>query len=244
MALFRQGFRASCFLNNSCKYTSSIPKNVAEVIETNSYTNYNHTVKEKLINLGLSYDSASKISAKPEFSSLNENRLDLPIEILGRCQFGTKSLIELIENHPLILLVDGKTLEETCVNLLSTFSKKYAYEILLKSPQVLNEKWDIVSDKLKYLQEEMGVSNLDIIRHGALNHTLDNIKIRHEFLKRTGKYKKLKAKVLPNDRHKLNPVIDSVLNSSTKYFCANVAGVSELEFQVFQQLYYDSDDDS
>lgn len=244
MAQFRKVFRAGWFLKNSGRYICSIPKDVAEVIETNLNTNYNHTVKEKLVNLGLSNNSASKISAKPEFSRLNENRLDLPFEILGRCQFGTKSLIELIENHPLILLVDVKTLETTCINLLSVFNKKYAYEILLKSPEVLNERWDCVCDKLKYLQEEMGVSNLDIVRHGALKHSLVDIKIRHEFLKRTGKYKKLKPKVMPRERHKLNPVIDKVLNSSTEYFCNKIAGVSELEFEVFQHLYNDFEEDS
>ncbi|XP_014287863.1 transcription termination factor 4, mitochondrial [Halyomorpha halys] len=242
MAHFRQIFRASYFLKNSCRYTSSIPHNVAEVVGTSHYLKYNYTVKEKLINLGLSNDIALKIASKPEFSTLNDKILDAPFEILGKCQFGSQSLTELIETHPLILLVDSKRLEKTCINLLSVFKKKYAYEILLKSPEVLNENWDSVCDKLKYLQEDMGVSNLDIVRHGILKHSLDQIKMRHELLKRTGKYKKLSPKLKLSDKHKLNPVINKVLNSPAEYFCTKVAEISELEFQVFQQLYNESED--
>jgi len=84
--------------------------------------------------------------------------------------------------------------------------------LLLTSPNVLTDDWDIVKEKITYLFNTMHVSPLSVARSGALAFDLDEIiKPRYLFLERAGLYKHPHPKSVGHDNISAEPEISSVL---------------------------------
>ncbi|XP_073989763.1 transcription termination factor 4, mitochondrial [Rhodnius prolixus] len=92
---------------------------------------------------------------------------------------------------------------------------------------------------INYPEEEFNITKSQIAKSGVLQYTLDFIKKRIEFLIRVGVYKKLQ----PKKSTHVNPRLDIIVRTSDKEFSTKVAGVTLLEYEVFQQIFQKEEDD-
>lgn len=184
-------------------------------------------------------DTSTLIKSCPDITRLSEDKLNEILNCWAQCNFGEDRMTSLILKHPNLILIQCKQVQSLHVYLSSKFKKSEVYEIFFSSPQLLKENIDSVNDKLYFLEEEFNITKSQIAKSGVLQYTLDFIKKRIEFLIRVGVYKKLQ----PKKSTHVNPRLDIIVRTSDKEFSTKVAGVTLLEYEVFQQIFQKEEDD-
>ncbi|KAK9507739.1 hypothetical protein O3M35_007525 [Rhynocoris fuscipes] len=220
-------------------------RNFSNKVLPNSAVNHNYCLEANnnierqeiesiLFRYGFNSENINKIiNASPDIIKVSKENLLINLNSWLQCQFGEKQLITLILRHPNLLFVNSKRINKLYSFLLSKYTKNYTYKIFFNSPQLLMDSESTIEEKFSYLENEMMVPKAEIVNSTALGCSLYHIKERHEILKRVGIYK------LPNKKaiDSVNPRLDLIMSSTDKQFANKVAGISLLEYEVFQQLF-------
>lgn len=254
---FRKGFiYANILCSEKCLVNSFVGRNrslyrkpqcVMQIsfLKTNCSFLNNNNLNESFLEIGLPENDLKEIlGTYPEIEKINVLKARQCIDSLMKCQFGEDSLKKLLRRNPFVLHLESKKIEEVFVNLSAKFTKPLVYKIFFNSPEVFNDSVSQIMAKVNYLEERMFVSKGQIANSGALSHPLDYIKLRHVFLERAGIFKKVDQKLVPHEKHKINPNISDILNLSDDEFPVKLAGLSIQEFEVFQDIFNpESDED-
>ncbi|KAE8604523.1 hypothetical protein XENTR_v10014732 [Xenopus tropicalis] len=141
---------------------------------------------------------------------------------LSRCP----ALLSLPRSH---VLAAAKCLRQRC-----QFSALQLTDILRFSPEALTYDPSYLEEAFQYVYFRMGASHKDIITSGLFQTSLDEIRVRHQFLERLGRF-------LPPDKKGVsppsNPKLKEVTALSDSDFLAHVARVSPEELHTFRKIF-------
>ncbi|XP_007910370.2 transcription termination factor 4, mitochondrial [Callorhinchus milii] len=186
--------------------------------------------------LGLKPSTTLKILGKcPQLSSATESQLQSRIDNLRKNGLGEGSMQRVFAHYPQILTLSVKHLNNT-VRFFKTkclFTGQQVTEILRTSPNVLFEELGDLEYKFQYAYFRMGIKQAEIMKSVTFRTSLEELKQRHIFLERLGRYQTPDKK---GQTQMLNPKLKEVLHISEDYFLAKVAMSTREEFAIFKKL--------
>lgn len=193
-------------------------------------------VIQSLMQAGFDKNNIFTILEKwPSILYLKENDLNNKLIAWMKLGFGSALLSNILTTHPYLLDVDINHVTKTVKQYQLQFeSKRRVGKLLFLAPNILEESWEIVCNKLNYLNE-LCTDNSDIVASGVLAHSLFHIKARHEFLIRAGVYKRPQKDFVK--RLSKNPSLDNIVNTTDDEFVSKVAGLSLFEYNVFLDMF-------
>lgn len=144
----------------------------------------------------------------------------------------------LVMEHPVFLSLSKGDIISRCEQLRAvTGSYKFVANILSRCPQIMFQSLSELEQVTDYISTKMVVRNVaEYYNSTALGCTLEEVKTRHEFLVRCGKY------VTPNLKQSEkvptgNASLTEIFDTSEEEFATRIAGVTLEEFVVFQTMY-------
>ncbi|CAI5439838.1 unnamed protein product [Caenorhabditis angaria] len=137
---------------------------------------------------------------------------------------------------PLIFARDPQEMRKVAHELGAFFSRKQSSQLILKCPEVLLKPIEEIEEKYEYVFYQMGAEpdELSECKSWIEELSWENLKNRHTFLQKTGKYSMPDPK-RPQIRLE-NPKMFRIIDSSDEDFSQNVAKVSLEEWMVYQTL--------
>lgn len=231
-----------------------IPSNSIEsVLDTNPHLlKYNPKRWSYVLKILFDYgfiveDVLNMVAECPEILQMKDEKLSDILMTWQGCNFGEKLLLSLLSSHPKLLTAEKIDIIKRITMLTQYFEgRRRVGKAIGTAPSIFYENWDIIFEKLDYLNK-LHIDSSEIASTGVLRFDLEHIKIRHEFLLRAGLYK------MPTKNYKKsldrNIKLHSIVNTSDQVFSSNVAGLTLLEYEVFNDLYSvekqnDEDDNS
>ncbi|XP_054262452.1 uncharacterized protein LOC128986238 [Macrosteles quadrilineatus] len=189
-----------------------------------------------LLDCGLEKKAVVSIINKwPDVLSMKKSDLDKNIGAWLRCNLSTEVIFEIWTMHPSLLQVHYTTVEKRIKQFQIFFeTKKGVGKLVLLAPNVIEENFAELFDKLNYL-DELCTEKSEIISSAVLGHSALHIRTRHEFLIRAGIYKRPGKEFIK--KLSKNPKLIDVVNTSDKDFVSNIARLSMLEYEVFSEMY-------
>ncbi|OCT81014.1 transcription termination factor 4, mitochondrial [Xenopus laevis] len=127
------------------------------------------------------------------------------------------------------VLAAAKCLRQQC-----RFTAQQVCDILRFSPEALTYDPGYLEEAFQYVYFRMGANHKDIITCGLFQTSLDEVRVRHQFLERLGRF-------LPPDKKGVsptsNPKLKEVMALSDSDFLARVARVSPEELHTFRKIF-------
>ncbi|XP_029471467.1 transcription termination factor 4, mitochondrial [Rhinatrema bivittatum] len=190
----------------------------------------------ELLLLGLNVGTTLKILEKsPEVLKLTTKMLNDRVQNLRRLGLGEGNLQKVISLCPSILTLPHKRVDATVYFLKERclFSAQQVTEILRTTPNILHEEHQELEYKFQYAYFRMGIQQQEAVKSGLFQTTLTEIKNRHVFLERLGRYQ------TPDKKGQTlicNPKLKDVIRVSEDVFLTRTAHASPEEYQVFKKL--------
>lgn len=217
-------------------------KTVVKIMETNPEllnmsSNTWNGVLSIFLNSGFSgHECLQMISMCPKLLKTESKCLQAALECWRNVNLGDNSLISLINACPELLYVNLKDLPKKIAILKSLGSNKNVLDVIRTCPSVVFENCNTLIQKVEYIENEMKISGKKILKCQALGRTLSELKARHVFLVRAGKY------VPPNPKadskeYSSNPSLKQITDTDDLKFATCVAGLTLEEYEVFVELY-------
>ncbi|KAI6182209.1 MTERF domain-containing protein 2 [Aphelenchoides bicaudatus] len=147
------------------------------------------------------------------------------------------SLGRLVRKCPVLLYAsDLGEIGLTFDKLAGFFPKKHLFRILTEAPHILLLPFDETELKYEYIYFHMGIEPEQLATSfGWIDMDLEEILMRHEFIKKTGRFYTPDPKKPQIEMR--NPPVHRIFDTSDKCFAVEIAGTSEAEWLVFQQMY-------
>ncbi|CAI9603649.1 unnamed protein product, partial [Staurois parvus] len=140
---------------------------------------------------------------------------------LSRCP----SLLSVPRSH---LLASAQCLKTRC-----QFSSQQVLKILKTTPEALIQDPNHLEELFQYAYFRMGGKHGDILSSGIFQKSLNEIRVRHHFLERLGRF-------IPPTKKGLcppsNPKIKEIVQLSEEDFLSQIARSSSEEFNIFQKI--------
>lgn len=229
---------------------------IKNIFEANPHlSNLNANLLERSLDLfknqGFTTESYLRIISKyPKILTTPEPLLCKNLELWRASQFGERYVQILVTEHPQLLDInvdsiyeEQKILERLMYLKDYVQTKKNVWRLLLNSPNLIGDRQVEVEEKRSFFENVMKVEHTEVVKTTAFSHTLQKIKLRHEFLVRLGMYKPRNPKSDPTLKSR-NPSLYQILDTSDKRFATKIALVSMEEFEVFQELFEQQDSQS
>nr|XP_033815549.1 transcription termination factor 4, mitochondrial [Geotrypetes seraphini] len=193
-------------------------------------------IVSELLLLNLSVDKTLKVlKGSPDVLKVMTKTLKDRVEHLRRLGLGEGNLQKVISQCPTILTLPRKSVDAT-VRLLKMrclFSAQQVTEILFTTPNILHEVHQDLEFKFQYAYFRMGIKQQEAVKSRLFRNTITEIKNRHIFLERLGKYQ------TPDKKGQTlicNPKFKHVFGVSEDIFLTKIAHASAEEYQVFKML--------
>ncbi|XP_053315966.1 transcription termination factor 4, mitochondrial isoform X2 [Spea bombifrons] len=192
-------------------------------------------IKELLL-LGIdSEKTLQMLEARPELFRLSGKELRDRTENLRRLGLGEGSLQVALSRCPSLLSVPRTRIQATvqCLKLRCQFSTQQVAKILHTYPEALTQDPDYLEEIFQYVYFRMGGKHKEILTSGLFVTSLDEVKVRHQFLERLGRFQppNKKGECLPS-----NPKLKDVIKQSEKDFLSNIACSTQAELNVFRKI--------
>ncbi|XP_034255226.1 transcription termination factor 4, mitochondrial-like [Thrips palmi] len=145
---------------------------------------------------------------------------------------------ELLTTYPMFFSLTNFEVQQRCDQLRAVIgSNKFVAILLMKCPQIMYQSVDELKNVSDYISIKMVVRNAaEYYKSTALGCTLEEVKTRHVFLERCGKYKTPNLK--QSDKvPTTNPSLSEIYDTPDDEFAIKIAGVTLEEFIVFQTMF-------
>lgn len=192
-----------------------------------------------LVSFGFSSPSVISMALKhPRLLKMSSEKLTSRWVHWVQCFHNKKTAEELLSTYPMFFSLNKNEVELRYRQLRAVIgSNKFVALLLLKCPQIMYQSIDELKNVSDYISVTMVVRNAaDYYKSSALGCTLEEIKTRHVFLERCGKYRtpnlKQSEKVPTN-----NPSLSDIYDTPEDEFAIKIAGVTLEEFIVFQTMF-------
>ncbi|XP_030072397.1 transcription termination factor 4, mitochondrial [Microcaecilia unicolor] len=194
------------------------------------------TIVSELLFLDLSVDRTLKVlEGSPDVLKVRTKTLQDRVENLRRLGLGEGNLQQVISQCPSILTLPQKCVDAT-VRLLKErclFSAQQVTKILRTAPNILHEVHQDLEFKFQYAYFRMGIKQQEAVKSRLFSTTLTEIKNRHIFLERLGRYQTPDKK---GQTQICNPKLNDIIGVSEDVFLTKIAQSSAKEYQVFKKL--------
>lgn len=201
-----------------------------------SFTNQNfYSVTKFLRDYGFSpKQMVSVIKKLPSILDMDFKTVTECLESLRKLGFTDAQLLKLVAYHPSIVLLENKDILIRIAELKALFKSKDILYLIVKSPIVLVEDMSIIYAKFNYVYNEMGITQRQMMYCDLFGHSLEHIRCRHQFLTRSGLYKKI-----DKDKGEINknPLLQNIIDTADEEFAKNYAGMTVLEYETFKQMF-------
>ncbi|XP_063298482.1 transcription termination factor 4, mitochondrial isoform X2 [Pelobates fuscus] len=192
-------------------------------------------VRELLL-LGMDNDKTLRmLEASPEIFKVSSKQIKDRADNLRKLGLGEGTLQVSLSRCPSILTMPSTRIlaAAQCLKQRCQFSTQQVSKILHVSPETLTQDPDYIEEVFQYVYFRMGGTHKDILTSGLFLTSLDEIKVRHQFLERLGRF------LPPNKKGECptsNPKIKDIVNLSENNFLSSVACSSPEEFHTFQKI--------
>ncbi|KAM5164750.1 transcription termination factor 4, mitochondrial isoform 2-T2 [Mantella aurantiaca] len=208
----------------------------AERILSMKCTVHSASTIQELCVVGLSHKTILRIlEEKPELLRITGKDVRSKADTLRSLGLGEGSLQNSLSRCPSLLSLPRSRLlaSAQCLKTRCQFSSQQVLKILHTAPEVLTQDPNYLEELFQYVYFRMGGKQGDILSSGIFQKTLNEIKVRHQFLERLGRF-------LPPNKNGLcppsNPKIKEVVHLSEEDFLSQVAHTSSEEFIIFQKI--------
>ena len=139
------------------------------------------------------------------------------------CKQRDLDFVEIIEQIPLIVLIDPEKIDERCDDLAEYFGSRKEVNLAIQSvPSILIDYWPNLKYKFEFIIHEMQVFPRTLAKSKVLGFDLQHIKDRYEFLNRAGLYQHPSVKSHGN-RSEAYPNVSDVVETKLSVFIKDVA---------------------
>lgn len=132
----------------------------------------------------------------PRLIKMNDTNVESVIGALRTIGLSENQRGHIVRQVPELFNFPPKKITTTFSFLKTWLSKDEVVDLICKSFEILLESEKTLEKKLEYLVKEMSHETKDIVASKALAYPLKHIKMRHEFLVRSGLFKPIPYKKL------------------------------------------------
>ncbi|XP_075717482.1 transcription termination factor 4, mitochondrial isoform X2 [Rhinoderma darwinii] len=191
---------------------------------------------KELCLIGLSHETVLKIlQDSPELLRTTVKELRDKVDTLRGLGLGEGSLQNALTSCPALLSVPRSRLlaATQCLKSRCHFTSQQVLKILNTAPQTLTEDPSHLEEVFQYVYFRMGGKHGEIISSQVYQTSIDEIRVRHQFLERLGKFQPPdKKRVCPPS----NPKLKEVIQFSEDDFLSHIAHSSSEELNTFRKL--------
>lgn len=126
--------------------------------------------------------------------------------------------LHLFATNAQIVRVEKRLLKKRLVDLKEYFANKYLERLLVRSPHVLTDNFDVFRYKFTYVYALMGKRQDEMSSCRMFDHSIEFIRERHLFLERSGFYDRPNKKNISKvENAKLKTIVDSPLDDYLRH---------------------------
>lgn len=192
-----------------------------------------------LVSFGFSSTSVVDMVLKhPRLLKMTPEKLNFCYSTWSQCFHENKPVQDLLSTYPMFFSLSKTDIDYRFRQLRAVIgSSKSVAILLMKCPQIMYQSLEELEKVSDYISVKMVVRNAaEYYRSTALGCNLEEVKTRHVFLERCGKYKTPNLKQSENVPTN-NPSLSEIYDTSDDDFAIKVAGVTLEEFIVFQTMF-------
>lgn len=247
-------YKYNCHLLNSCskRYFSAYLENrqlksvllsygltednLNKMLEMNSellkYPIPNWDIIKIFIKHGFPTNVISDILIKlPNILEIKSHDLNKTITKWRELKLDDEMLIQITTGTPMLLLLTDEYIDERVKQIFDVFTSTDLFKLLEHCPLIFLEDWNSILEKIRYIQESMGFTQIQIVRGSVLEQTLLHIKTRHMLCVLCGRFKR------PTPKKKIltNPSLKMITDSTNEEF-VKMCGLSLEEYYIFSDI--------
>ncbi|KAM4771153.1 transcription termination factor 4, mitochondrial [Rhinophrynus dorsalis] len=191
---------------------------------------------KELLFIGLDTQTTLKIlENNPELCKATAKELRDRTETLRSLGLGEGILQRSVSRCPSLLsLPRSQVLAAVqCLRQRCRFSAKQLSDILRSTPEALTQDPSSLEEAFQYVYFRMGGKQKDIITSGLFRTSLNEVRVRHQFLERLGRYQPPSKKVVSPLS---NPKLKEVIMLPEEDFLSRIARASPEELHTFRKI--------
>ncbi|XP_044147488.1 transcription termination factor 4, mitochondrial isoform X2 [Bufo gargarizans] len=191
---------------------------------------------KELFFIGLSHRTVLRIlEERPELLKITDQELRDRVDTLRSLGLGEGSLQNSLSRCSALLLVPRSRLlaATQCLKMKCQFTSQQVLKILNTAPETLTQDPRYLEDVFQYIYFRMGGNQGEMISSQVFQVSLNEIRVRHQFLERLGKfYPPNKKRVCPTS----NPKLKEVIQLAEEDFLSHTAHSTLEEFNTFRKI--------
>ncbi|KAM4693952.1 transcription termination factor 4, mitochondrial [Discoglossus pictus] len=191
---------------------------------------------KELLLIGLDPSTTLKmLERSPELRKVTSKELRDRTDMLRSLGLGEGSLQRSVSSCPDLLSLPRYRIlaAAQCLKQHCKFSSQQVTQILRSSPEALTQDPQYLEEIFQYVYFRMGGTQQEMISSGLFRTSLNEIRVRHQFLERLGRFHPpSKKRIMPL----ANPKIKEVIVLSEQDFLSRVAQASHEELQTFRKI--------
>lgn len=191
---------------------------------------------KELCLIGLSHKTVLTIlEERPELLKITDRELRDRVDTLRALGLGEGSLQNSLMRCPALLSVPRSRLlaATRCLKSQCHFTSQQLLKLLNTAPETLTQDPSHLEDVFQYVYFRMGGKHAEIISSQVFQTSRDEIRLRHQFLERLGKFQ-------PPDKKRVcpptNPKLKEVAQFSEEDFLSHIARSSSEELNTFRKI--------
>jgi hypothetical protein len=165
-----------------------------------------------------------------DWTVLTRDQLSQMFQMFRELAFTSEIYLEVISRNPKLISIEKRTLEVRLNDFKLFFTNKQLDRLLVRTPDLLTCNFDSFDYKFNYLFTLMGSSQDEQSRTNVYNHSIEHIRSRHLFLKRSGFFDKPNKKGISKVKNpKLKEIMDTNLNEYLRVCTNNLFDSKQFE---------------
>jgi hypothetical protein len=169
-----------------------------------------------------------------DWSILTREKLDQTFSMFRELAFTSDIYLELITRNPKLITFEKQKLEFRLNEFRQFFTNKHMSRLLIRTPDLLTCNMDSFTYKFTYLFTLMGIDQDEQSRTYVYDHSIEYIRARHLFLKRSGFFEKPNKKGVAKVKNpRLKEIIDPDLKKYLQICTKNLFNIQE--FKTFNE---------
>ncbi|XP_073437312.1 transcription termination factor 4, mitochondrial isoform X3 [Dendrobates tinctorius] len=191
---------------------------------------------KELCLIGLSNKTVLRmLEETPELLKTTDKAVRDRVDALRALGLGEGSMQNILSRCPALLSLSRSrvTAAIQCLKSRCHFTSEQVLKILNSTPEILTQDPSHVEDVFQYVYFRMGGSHREIVSSQVFQTSFDEIRVRHQFLERLGRFQP------PNKKRECppsNPKLKEVIQLSEEDFLSKTARSSVEEFNTFRKI--------
>ncbi|XP_053565878.1 transcription termination factor 4, mitochondrial [Bombina bombina] len=192
---------------------------------------------KELLFMGLDTCSVLQVMEKcPELLKVTSKELRDRTDTLRSLGLREGLLQRAVARYPHLLSLSSYHLlaAAQCLKQRCRFSTKQVSQILCFSPETMTQDLNFLEEAFQYVYFRMGGTHQQMLKCGLFSTSLNELKVRHQFLERLGKFLPPNKKgVTPPS----NPTLKEVIVLPEQDFLSHIAQATQKEFETFRKIF-------